>query len=184
MYYEGKLEGEKIYLRNIEMKDISDKYLGWLNDPEVNQYLETRFISQSIAVIQEFVAAQINSKDSYLFAVIDKVTGEHVGNVKLGAINKFHLTAEVSLMIGEKKCWGKGFGTEAYRLLVSLAFGTLGLFKCTLGVYKSNAGSLKIAQNAGFQMEGIRKKQVVTADHQRDDVVIFGIINHEFAEKM
>lgn len=37
-----KIEGKRIYLRKLDEKDATQKYCSWLNDPEVNKYLETR----------------------------------------------------------------------------------------------------------------------------------------------
>ena len=37
-----QIEGDRIYLRNLRIKDADEEYCRWLNDPKVNKYMETR----------------------------------------------------------------------------------------------------------------------------------------------
>jgi len=178
LIYEERIYGEKIYLRSVEMSDCNERYLSWLNDPDVNKYLETRHSVQNMNTIRQYVSSEINSSDSYLFAIINRETDEHVGNIRLSCINRFHLTAEVAILIGDKICWGKGFGTEAYILVVGFAFEKLGLYKCTLGVIASNVAGLKVVEKAGFLREGVLKEQTLNYLNQRDDAIRYGIINN------
>ena len=177
MHYDKRIPGNKIYLRNVEIDDCNERYLSWLNDPDVNRYLETRHTPQTDNTIRQYVSAELSSTDSYLLAIIDNNTDEHVGNIRLSSINRIHLTAEIAIVIGDKNCWGKGFGTEAYSLLLGFAFEVLGLHKCTLGVIASNAAGIKVVEKAGFQLEGVLKEQVFTDTSNRDDVYRYGIIN-------
>ena len=73
MIWNEKIKGKDIYLRAVEIADCNDKYLDWLNDRQVNQYLETRWHEQSIDKIKEFVTAMRDSDHSYLFAIIKSV---------------------------------------------------------------------------------------------------------------
>ena len=63
------LEGDIISLRQISLQDCTNKYVEWLNDPEVNQYLETRWYKQDISTIRGFVKSQLENNDSFLFAI-------------------------------------------------------------------------------------------------------------------
>ena len=177
MYYSRKIYGKKVYLRNIEISDCNENYLNWLNDPQINQFLETRHSHQSIELIKEFVTSQINSENSYLFAIIEKKTGRHIGNIKLGPINYFHLFAEVSYFIGEKIYWGKGFATEAIGLVTKFGFDKEGLFKCIAGIYESNEASKRALEKAGYRFEGSIKKKLINCSKQREDHLYFGIVN-------
>jgi ribosomal-protein-alanine N-acetyltransferase len=46
-----RLVGSNVYLRLLEMSDCGERYLTWLRDPEVNRFLETRFVEQTEATI-------------------------------------------------------------------------------------------------------------------------------------
>lgn len=49
------LRGQRLYLREVRVSDVNERYYQWLNDPDINQYLETRFVPRSIENITEFV---------------------------------------------------------------------------------------------------------------------------------
>ena len=40
--------GKRIYLREIKAEDINQKYLSWMNNSNVNAFLETRFVYQTV----------------------------------------------------------------------------------------------------------------------------------------
>ena len=152
------IEGTKTYLRPLEMDDVSKSYVGWLNDPEVNGFLESRFLKQTKTTVKKYVSAIKKDKNYLFLAIVIKDGGKHIGNIKLGPINKVHGFAEIGILIGDKSSWGKGYATEAIKLLVNHAFKNLGLRKLTAGCYETNVGSIKAFQKAGFLEEGRFKK--------------------------
>src|SRR3989338_5525401 len=138
-----RLEGEKIYLRPITIEDVTDTYVGWLNDPEVNQFLETRFIAHTKDTAREYIRKIVNDSTHVFFAMVRKDSCTHIGNIKLGPIDPHHKVGSIGIMIGDKASWGKGFATEAIQLLTAYAFDALRLHKVTAGAYENNAGSAK-----------------------------------------
>ena len=62
------LEGSRIYLREVRLSDVNDNYYNWMNDPEVTQYLETRFIPQSMENIKSFVTSMDGRSDQIFLA--------------------------------------------------------------------------------------------------------------------
>ena len=175
MIYEKEINGSSVSLRSITINDCNEKYLKWLNDPDVNKYLETRLTAQNINAIEEFVMSKITSTDEYLFAIIYNESKEHVGNIKLGPINYNHAFADISYFIGAKECWGKGLATEAICLVTRFAFENLNLFKCAAGVYENNMASLKALEKAGYELEGRIKKKLINYLNEREDHLLFGI---------
>src|SRR5437868_15137207 len=91
-----RLAGAKVYLRLVEPSDCRQVYVDWLCDPDVNQYLETRWIPQTLATVQDFVSRMRADHESYLLAIVDAPTDKHVGNIKLGPINRIHSNCDVS----------------------------------------------------------------------------------------
>jgi len=148
------LENDNIFLRNVCLDDVNDSYYQWLADPQVNQFLETRFVVQTKTKIAEFVASKEGSSDELLLAICDKKQGLHIGNIKLGPINWHHRRADISLFIGNKNYWGKGIATQAIQLISQFAFQTLNLNKLMAGAYKNNVGSIKAFQKCSYRIEG------------------------------
>lgn len=144
-----------IYLQNIQLSDANQTYVDWLNDPEINQYLETRHYSQDIDSIVEFIKAMQANPNEHLFTIRTTDDNKHIGNIKVGGINAIHQIGEVSLFIGDKTTWGKGYATQAIQLISQYSFETLSLRKLTAGAYSPNKGSTKAFLKAGYVNDGI-----------------------------
>lgn len=173
------VNGENLYLRPINLNDVSKKYVNWMNDPYINQYLESRFAEQTMESVKDFVKSMIGSQTDILLAICEKDSGRHVGNIKIGPINTIHSHAEVGLLIGEKECWGKGYGSEAIGLVVDYAFKTLNIHRLTAGAYAENISSIKAFKKNGFLVEGTYRNHVFYND-VFVDCIRMGIINPEY----
>jgi len=153
-----KIDGDRIYLCEIRLSDVNQTYVNWLNDPEVNQYLETRHEMQTLNSVQEYVEKMVEKENELLFSICLKKNDIHIGNIKLGPINLIHKYAEISLFIGDKNEWGKNLATEAIQILSNYAFDKSELHKLTAGCYASNIGSIKAFEKVGFMIEGLWKE--------------------------
>ena len=171
----GILEGDSIYLRDIRLTDVNKNYCKWMNDLEVIQFLESRFEKWTIKKLKNYVNKFKNNPDYLFSAIIFKKDNRYIGNIKLGPINRIHKFADIGIMIGERSFWGKGFATEAIKLMVDYAFNKLNLHKLTAGAYSNNPGSIMAFEKAGFSVEGIRKKHCFyNGDYV--DAVLVGIV--------
>jgi RimJ/RimL family protein N-acetyltransferase len=172
------LEGERIYLRGICLSDVTASYERWMNDPDVMAYLESRFYPHSQGGLRDYVGNILNDKSNVFLAIVLREGDRHIGNIKLGPIDWIHRFADVGISIGEKDCWGKGYATEAIRLMVHYAFTKLNLHKLTAGCYDANRGSEKCFQKAGFSIEG-RRKSHYFCEGSYVDAILLGILNLE-----
>jgi [ribosomal protein S5]-alanine N-acetyltransferase len=170
------IEGTNIYLREVSLSDVCETYLNWLNDNEVNQFLETRFCEQSLGVIKKYVEDVLKAPDFVFFVIIVKEGQIHIGNIKIGPINKNHGFADVSLFLGDKKRWRQGYGSEAIKLVVRYAFEELNLHRLNAGVYANNIGSIKAFLKSGFKEEGTLKDMRLSNGVYVDEK-LFGIVN-------
>jgi RimJ/RimL family protein N-acetyltransferase len=165
----------RLIIKSLQVDDITNNYIEWLNDVEVNKYLETRFQMQNYQSCLDFVNRIHKDEREELFGIFTNNNNEHIGNCKLGFISKLHHTAEISFFIGNKIFWGEGYATEVVSHVVQYGFEHLGLVKITAGCYESNKGSKKVLLKAGFEVEGFRKKQVMLGN-QREGVYILGVV--------
>ena len=157
-----RIDGDRIYLRDVRTSDASPRYVGWLADPDVNRFLETRFQQHSQADIVRYIETMTKAADAVFLAIIRRADDLHVGNLRLGEIDPYHKTATLALFIGEKAVWGQGYGSEAIALAGRYAFDTLGLRKLTARCYANNIGSLKAFLKAGWNREGMQVRQFVS----------------------
>lgn len=150
---------DKIYLRQLESSDATDTYVNWMNDHEVNQFLESRFQHHTLLSITEFIEQVNSSQNDYLFGIFLTDSDKHIGNIKIGDINKYHKYAEVGIIIGNKNYWGKGYASLAIKQLSKYAFETLNLNYLTAGMYSENSGSFKAFKKAGFKQCAVHTKR-------------------------
>jgi RimJ/RimL family protein N-acetyltransferase len=151
----------RLTFRKLQNVDVSEKYVSWLNDPEVNRFLETRFFPQTLESCRQFVADMDRDPLSHLFGIFEKESHQHIGNIKLGFINKNHMSGQLSLLIGEKSCWRKGYATESIKTITQWGFNELGLHRVEAGCYDANLASLRAFLNAGYTVEGYFRKSVL-----------------------
>lgn len=167
-----RLEGVKIYLRPVKVSDATEEYVNWLNDPEVNQFLEIRFVQHGLEGLKDDIRKILADPKTIFLAIIQKDNNKHIGNIKLGPIDPQHKVGSIGIMIGDKSSWGKGFATEAVRLLTDYAFGMLTLHKVTAGAYENNLGSIKAFLKLGFFEEGRLKEHVLFDGDYIDKVLV------------
>lgn len=167
-----------IYLQAICEHDASDEYVQWLNDPLVNQYLETRFASQNLEAVIDFIRNTMANPNEHLFAIKLKDNNQHVGNIKIGAINKSHNIGDVSLFIGDKSAWGKGIASQAIQLISRYSFDKLKLRKLCAGAYKANIASTKAFLNSGYMHDGVLTDHY-TFNNQPCDLVQVCLFDHQ-----
>jgi len=81
-----------------------------------------------------------------------------IGNCSIFDIDRAAGTAECGILIGEKDCWHRGYGTETMVLLARYAFDTLALSNLMLRVYDFNEHALAAYRTAGFHEVGRRRR--------------------------
>lgn len=157
----------RLSFRELRPEDVSETYIGWMNDPAINLYLETRFARQDRGNIEAFVRAQLDCPNTFLFRISGHDDDSHIGNIKLGPINRHHASAHISLLIGERSLHGRGYATEAISRVTRWGFEDCGLHRIEAGCYAENLGSLRAFLKAGYTVEGFRRESVITVEGSR-----------------
>jgi len=160
---------------------VTREYVDWLNDDEVNKYLESRFARHTVDEVREFVERAYRNPAEVLIGVYLKKDGEHIGNVKLGRIDYNHHVGIIGLLIGSKVAWRKGYGTEIISTISRYAFDTIGLRKLEAGAYWSNVGSLMAFKKVGYHLEGIKRGSALL-DGKSEDILSLGLLSYELLD--
>ena len=174
------LIGERIYLRGLERGDLDTNYFQWFNDAEVTKYMVHGIFPNSMQAMQEFFDHVTTSEHDVVFAVVDRETETHIGNVGLHRIDWVRRLAEFGIIIGEKEFWGRGYGTEATRLMVEYGFERLNLNRIFLGVHADHEAGIRAYEKAGFTIEG-RLRQEMYTNGRYCDRLIMGILRDEYS---
>jgi ribosomal-protein-alanine N-acetyltransferase len=168
--------GTGVELFLLEPRHVTPTYVCWLGDPLVNRYLESRFLPADLDSTRRFVADALASPVTLFLGIRSRPLDRHVGNIKLGPIDRNHGLGEIGIMVGDRSAWGCGVATEAIGLLAALARVELGLRKLTAGCYASNGGSVRAFSKAGFVIEGRRPGHFLLDGHLEDLVLLARVI--------
>ena len=134
------------------LTDISQKYVDWLNDPEVMHYTRAGSMKHTLASARAYVKAAAADKTSRLFKIL--LDGAHVGNIRISNLDEINCRAEIAIIVGEKKKWGRGIAPMAIDLAAQYAFRRLKLHKLVAVVLEPNKASRRAFLKAGFVDEG------------------------------
>jgi len=171
------LPGKSIYLRPLEREDAAT-ILPWVNDPEV-RYNLLLHRPMNLKAEQDFIDRLQQSEDSAAFGIAVRETDRLIGCCGLHKIDYRIRQAAFGIFLGVKEEWGRGYGTEATRLVVEYAFGTLNLNRLWLHVFEDNARGLNAYEKVGFRKEGLLRQ-----DHYREgqylNTIVMGLLREEW----
>lgn len=170
---------ENLILHPLDPADVTQEYVDWLNDPEVNRFLEVRHQVQTLDTCRDFVRSANRAPGEHLFAIRHASDDRHIGNAKLGSVNAIHARGQVSLFIGNRNYWGRGLAEEIVMALSRYGFEQLGLNRLEAGCYEDNLASLRVFQKCGYNVDGFFRNHVLDGDDYRG-VFWLGLLQGEF----
>ncbi|MFA6407432.1 MAG: GNAT family N-acetyltransferase [Candidatus Paceibacterota bacterium] len=151
-----RLKGEKVILRPLALSD-APRFVTWFNDPAVHRFLARRELT--LQEERKWIRSLPKKKDGVHFA-IDTREGVHIGSVGFNDINRKDNYAVFGIAIGDKRYWGKGYGTDAMKCIIDYGFRTLRLHRIELEVYEYNVRGIKLYCRLGFKIEGEKRERV------------------------
>jgi [ribosomal protein S5]-alanine N-acetyltransferase len=148
------LVGERITLGPI-LPEYLPNYCRWFADLEITAYLKT-IMPFTLKQEEEWLERVARSETDVVWAIL--ADGEHIGGTGLHRINWIHRRAMSGIAIGERRCWGRGYATEAMRLRTAFAFENLGLEKVWTTVLTENVASRRALEKVGYREVGIQRR--------------------------
>lgn len=148
------------YLRGLREEDLNGRWFQWFNNPEITRFQNKGYIPNTPQAQKCYFDKIQTSNSDIIFAIIDDISDQHVGNVGLHSIDWIHRTAVLGIVIGEKEFMGRGWGKQAWRAITEYAFNTINLHKVCATFFDGNDRSLKCALASGYEMEGRQKEQM------------------------
>lgn len=157
--------------------DLLPLYQRWINDLAVNRFLESWPFSE-IGEVGWYERISRSERTAY-FTIYDVETARPIGGVDLHDLDRAHRTGEVGIMIGESDFRGRGYGTEAVRLVCDYGFHALGLHAIMIRTFGWNIAAQKAYTRAGFREVG-RLRQARWFDGRPWDVILYDLLRDEF----
>lgn len=148
--------------------------LGWLNDPEVTQYLK-RYQPMALNAEREYLENMHKRSDtdaSFVILAHHNAALIPIGMMGLHRINHKDGLATTGAFIGSKDHWSKGLGTDAKMLLLKYAFDSLNLRKISSRVHDFNGRSQRYNEKCGYKVEGLLKQHHFVNGEYRDEILM------------
>jgi RimJ/RimL family protein N-acetyltransferase len=178
--YEGKL----VRLRRLETKDADSFFPHW-NNYKLRQYLPTPLPTSHDDMVRYIDSVNENfaNRKGFTFGIETLDTNKLVGIVNLVNVSWISHNGEVGLLaIFDPAGWGKGYGSDAMRVLLDMAFSVLNLHSVYLWVAGFNERAIKFYEKIGFANTG-KLREMAYRNGERHDVVTMDILRSEFVEK-
>ena len=146
-----RLNGELATLRSKRMSDAWNDYV-WRTDPELSELDAAEPLGLSFVDFERFYHEDLKryNRRSLRFAIEDE-DGVHIGNCMCYDYNERRMQAEFGIMIGDPAYWGRGYGTEATKTLLTHIFETTDIRRLYLHTLVSNRRAQRSFINAGFR---------------------------------
>lgn len=151
MYYK-KYEGERIYLSPINVEDYQT-YTRWINDETLSSGLGN-FKFNFTELSEKDWLENSSKKGEHNFAIIRKEDNKLIGSYGLEVKDNTSRRMHIGGFIGDIENRGKGYGTEALKLITKFAFEILNAETLYSGIFSFNEASIKSAQKAGYSIAG------------------------------
>lgn len=170
--------GEKVALGPLR-RDLIPLYHAWITNLETNRFLLARAASMTLDAEVEWFENTSKQSNTAIFTIYELPTYRPIGNVNLHNIDQVNRSAELGIMIGETDARGRGFGTEAVRLVCDIGFNALGLNSIHLVTFGWNIAGQKAYVKAGFREIG-RRREARWFDGRYWDDIWYDILRSEF----
>ncbi|WP_211349233.1 GNAT family N-acetyltransferase [Micromonospora pisi] len=170
------LVGERVLLRPVEAADAPG--LATL-DPETLK-LTGSHRTHSLEILERWYATRAGHDDRLDLAIVDQGSGEWVGEVVLLDLDEHNRSCWFRILLAGPRFFGRGFGTEATRLILAYAFETVGLHRIELEVYDFNPRARRVYEKVGFVHEGT-KRQALHWDGEWIDAHLMALLAPDWA---
>lgn len=174
---QGYLVGRRVYLRPFSKSDLP--YVQkWSNDSEIRRMIgEVAPMSRTEA--EKFYRELRADKNRIWFVIVLKKGNRVIGEAGLLRMFKPWRCTDMTIIIGEKDTWGKGYGKEAGHLLLGYVFEQLGFHRVSVGVVGLNKRAIRFWEGLGFKKEGVERNGYY-CDNKYSDFVMMSILEDEF----
>jgi RimJ/RimL family protein N-acetyltransferase len=149
----------------------------WSYDAEYLRDVDSDMaVPASVESFQNFVGKSPNGVE-FLLRTVENDT--LIGFVALHGIEWNNQCGLLAIGIGEERFRGKGYGTDALRLILRYAFFELNLNRVGLDVISYNKRAIRAYEKVGFKVEGAMRESVLRDGHKYDRIIM-SILRNEY----
>jgi len=173
------LRGEKVRLTALGEGDL-EVLERWHEDDEFLRLFDSNPAApRPKASLKKWIEEAEEASDTFLFAVRALADDALLGIALIEDIEWSNQQGWLSIGLGNRSTWGKGYGKDATRLLVGFAFRELNLYRLSLTVFDYNVRAISLYEAIGFRREGTFR-EFGNRDGKRYDLVLYGLLRTEW----
>src|SRR5919106_1416286 len=181
-------EGQDIRFGPIDHEKDAEVESKWTHDSEFMRLMETNPARpMSVAMVkkqyEKLEKQNEEEKNLYYFTIRAKADDRLIGRASIQWIEWTNGNGFLRLGIGAAEDRGKGYGTQALRMLLRFAFAELNLFRVSAIVAEYNEGAIALVQKFGFTQE-VCRRSALERDARRWDLYVFGLLRDEWRDQM
>jgi len=146
------IQTERFLLKTLAGKDVSDRYLGWLNNKEVRSFITAAKKTSTLLSLREYVRTQSARQDTVFLGIFAKENSLHIGNIKYQPVDSQKGYAVMGILIGDPAYRGLGVASEAIKESAIWLKNHRNINQIVLGVDKRNEAAIRAYEKVGFQI--------------------------------
>ena len=175
------LRGEKVWLRAVEPTELVEG-VDKVGDATIAHFAGFK-VPLSRANAQRFATKMTDQSfqnPSWIMFNIVPIGGrEAIGNVSLRDLDMTNGSAELSILLDDRRNLGKGFGTDAVNAICDFGFGELRLERIWLRVFDYNPRAIRSYEKSGFKTDAVtRRSRFHRGVHH--DVLVMSIVRDDW----
>ena len=179
------LHGDVVRLVAENPETMARAIARWESDSEYWRLMTSEAASlHSFKSVKDWLEKELEKDPPrmYWFMIRTLEDDRLIGEIALDGVSWFRGDSFVGITIGDRADWGKGYGTDAMRVILRYAFRELNLRRVTLDVFEYNPRAIRSYEKVGFVHEG-RARQVLHREGQLYDLIFMGILREEWAAR-
>jgi len=176
-----EIRTKRLLITPFREKHLTQRYVGWLNDPDLMRYSENRHKDHTLASCHAYWKS-FDGTPNIFWAIEEVETGNsHIGTIN-AYIDKNNLLADIGILIGEKKAQNKRYGVEVWSGVCEYLFRETGIRKLSAGTMSVNVPMVKLMHSVGMVNDGVRKKHYLFNGKQVD-ILYLAFFREQWDEK-
>ncbi|MBF0119190.1 MAG: GNAT family N-acetyltransferase [Desulfobacterales bacterium] len=145
-----KIVTERFILRNLTEKDVTERYLSWLDDTKVKKNITAAIKTKNLSDLKQYVRDKIGNDDILFLSIFEKTSGLHIGNIKYEPVNSELGYAIMGILIGDLSYQGKGVASEVIIASANWLKYNMKIKTILLGVSINNDMAICAYRKVGF----------------------------------
>ncbi len=177
------LRGTLVRLTHEDPQTLGKIQSQWYADSEFSRLLDwdpARYFSAKS--VEKWIEKEYENDRNISFTIRLLETDQVIGMIGLDGISWTHGDTFVGIGLGGRENWGKGYGTDAMKVILRYAFTELNLRRVTLDVFEYNQRGVRSYEKAGFVIEG-RCRGMILREGRRWDVIFMGILREDWIKQ-